>query len=204
MIVFERTREETADGLVETVEIVGSTGNIYTVKIDRKPSCNCPHANKGNECKHIVYVLVRTLKAPAHLQYQRNFLSSELKEIFEKAPPIPTDKGEDEKDDNGNRKPIEDDCPICCVEFSSEDEILFCRAACGNNVHKGCFEQWATQKRAMGGGVTCPFCRTPWEGEKDKPGTVDKALGVNKEGYVNVAEQMGMNGLRDTSTYHSF
>ena len=40
----------------ETVDIAGTTGNVYTVVIDRLPSCNCPHALKGNQCKHIIYV----------------------------------------------------------------------------------------------------------------------------------------------------
>ena len=40
----------------EQVDIAGTTGNIYTVIIGKEPSCTCPDARKGNQCKHIVYV----------------------------------------------------------------------------------------------------------------------------------------------------
>ena len=40
----------------EVVEMTGSTGNIYTVVIAERPRCNCPHAEKGNQCKHVLYV----------------------------------------------------------------------------------------------------------------------------------------------------
>lgn len=40
----------------ELFDIAGSTGNIYQVTIGRIPSCTCPDAEKGNQCKHIVYV----------------------------------------------------------------------------------------------------------------------------------------------------
>lgn len=46
------------------------------------------------------------------------------------------------------------------MEFEDDEEIVWCRAACGNNVHKACFDQWARTKM---GHVTCPFCRTPWD-----------------------------------------
>lgn len=36
--------------------MTGATGNIYTVHIDKRPDCICPHAQKGNQCNHILYV----------------------------------------------------------------------------------------------------------------------------------------------------
>lgn len=75
------------------------------------------------------------------------FLSKlqELQEIFENCPPIkPVGTGSVETDDPGNRKPIEGDCPICFMEFDAQNEqIVWCKAACGNNIHKTCFSQWA-------------------------------------------------------------
>ncbi|KAL9089909.1 MAG: hypothetical protein Q9159_002266 [Coniocarpon cinnabarinum] len=204
MFVINRTPSTDANGTpTEKIDIAGSTGNLYTVTIGHKPTCNCPHAEKGNECKHVVYVLTRTLKAPENLCYQRAFLSSELQTIFANAPPIPTAKGADDKNDDGLRKSWEgEECPICCVEFSNTEKILYCKAACGNNVHEHCFQQWAAQKRATGGGVTCPFCRSTWQEDEKKVGDVDLGNGVQKDGYVNLAGQLGLSGLRDTSSYH--
>ena len=208
MYVVSRKRYDNQDGPladagpVEEVELAGTTGNIYTIKIKKVPECNCPHALKGNQCKHIIYVLVRTLKAPAQLQYQLAFLSMELNEIFANAPRLPSEVGDDSAH-NGKRKPVEDDCPICCVEFDDKETVVWCKAACGNNIHEGCFDQWATQKRANGDRITCPFCRTVWEEDVDEMLSAAKAGGyVNEDGYRNVAGELGLSGKRDYSMYH--
>ena len=56
MFVIDRARCDTADCPEERFEIAGTTGNVYSVHIARQPSCNCPHALKGNQCKHVIYV----------------------------------------------------------------------------------------------------------------------------------------------------
>lgn len=210
----------------ETITIAGTTGNLYTVVINELPSCSCPHAAKGNQCKHVVYVMNRVLKAPPHLQYQLALLSSELEEIFAHAPPPPQSSTADTQDSesaakqhdsqNGNRKAIEpgDDCPICCTEFETSGEnimesIIYCRAACGNNMHKSCFDQWAALKRNAGARVTCPFCRCEWQSDPAEDAKALKTIMKNakednekKGSYVNVAAQLGISQARDYSTYH--
>lgn len=182
----------------ETVQIAGSTGNVYTVTISHIPSCTCPvgifhKKNKEQLCKHALYVLHNVLKAPNRLKQQNAFLTSELKEMFGNAPALPGQVAEDELMD-GNRKPVEDDCPICCMEFEDDEEIVWCRAACGNNVHKACFDQWARTK--MGYGITCPFCRTEWDyGDAPKTQKVNVAsvsipTARGKDGYRNVRDQL--------------
>ncbi|OCK81798.1 hypothetical protein K432DRAFT_415785 [Lepidopterella palustris CBS 459.81] len=203
MFVIDRHRGGTVDVPEEIVEIAGTTGNIYNVTINHQPCCTCPYAKKGNQCKHIVYVLSRVLRAPEQLSYQLAFVSSELRDIFEKAPAIPSANSSDASSD-GNRKTIEDDCPICCMEFEPDkEEIVYCKAACGNNIHKHCFDQWAVAKKNSST-VTCPFCRTPWAGDESDMKKIAKGGKVNSEGYVNVASELGLSGARDYSTYHSF
>lgn len=203
MFVLDRQRDTAhPDHPIEQVALAGTTGNVYTITIDKVPRCDCPHAKKGNQCKHIVYVLSRVLRVPAHLEYQLAFLSSELRDIFTQAPALPSEQADNSKKD-GNRKPLDGECPICCVDFepeNSDEEVVYCKAACGNNVHKSCFEQWAATK--IGGSVTCPFCRTPWQGDEDTLKKVAQSGKVNAEGYVNVASQLGLSGQRDYSTYH--
>ena len=211
MFVIDRSRgvnsvcpHSTTDCPVESVDLAGTTGNIYTVSITHVPTCTCPNFQKGNpQCKHIVYVLVKVLKAPLHLSYQLAFLTSELREIFDNAGPLPTDTIED-SDKNGKRKPVEGDCPICCCELESETEqIVWCRAACGNNLHKDCFDQWAATKR--GGKVPCPYCRTSWQqGDGSLLKTLGKTGRIGVDGYVNVAQELGLSGRRDYSSYHDF
>ncbi len=54
--MLSRTRTGTADCPEETIELTGSTGNIYTVHIGQQPRCDCPHAAAGHQCKHWLYV----------------------------------------------------------------------------------------------------------------------------------------------------
>ena len=203
MFVLDRYRDTSNDEHpTETISMAGTTGNVYNITVDKVPSCNCPHARKGNQCKHIVYVLARVLRVPEHLEYQLAFLSSELREIFAKAPALPIEQA-DSTEKDGNRKSVEGECPICCVDFepeNSKEEIVYCKAACGNNIHKDCFQQWAATKK--GEEVTCPFCRTAWQGDEETLNNVVGKGRVTDEGYVNVAEQLGMSGRRDYSTYH--
>lgn len=56
--VLNRQRAGTEDCPEEIVEMTGSTGNIYTIHIAKRPTCNCPHAKQGNQCKHVLYVSV--------------------------------------------------------------------------------------------------------------------------------------------------
>ncbi|KAH9819822.1 Ring finger domain [Teratosphaeria destructans] len=204
MFVLDRERNSDNPGHpIETISLAGSTGNVYTIIVDKVPSCNCPHAKKGNQCKHIAYILSRVLRVPAHLEYQLAFISSELREFFEKAPPLPSEAAEGEAKD-GNRKSLEGECPICVCDFEPEsgEAIVYCKAACGNNIHKACFEQWAATQR--GQKVTCPFCRTAWEGDEESIKNVAKTGRVNEEGYVNVADQLGLSGRRDYGSYHAY
>ncbi|KAM0719604.1 hypothetical protein Q7P37_003734 [Cladosporium fusiforme] len=205
LYVVDRQRCTDNESPSETVTLVGTTGNIYTVVVDLIPSCDCPYAQKGNQCKHIAYVLSRVLRAPAHLEYQLALVADELREIFQNAPPLPSDTAEDDPKD-GSRKPIEGDCPICCIEFepSGKEKIVWCKAACGNNIHEECFNQWRTTKG--GGNVPCPFCRTPWQHGNDERQLKQVAStgSRNEEGYVNVASHLGLSGRRDYSTYNSY
>lgn len=42
------------------------------------------------------------------------------------------------------------------MEFEPDtEEIVWCRAACGNNIHEACFNQWAATKGAQG--VCCVY-----------------------------------------------
>ncbi|KAI9829046.1 MAG: hypothetical protein M1832_000069 [Thelocarpon impressellum] len=208
MFVIDRIKKGSEDMPTETFQMAGTTGNVYSVVIDRVPTCTCPdNSLKRKQCKHIIYVglaviflkvLVNVLKARADLQYQAAFLSSELREIYANAPPPPNAAATDSDDTSGNRKPIEGDCPICVLDFSPDkEEIVFCRAGCGNNIHAVCFRRWAQSKQ--GETVTCVYCRTPWREAMGKKISLAAAT-TNHEGYVNVAAELGLSGRRGMSS----
>ena len=203
MIVVGRQHSTTESGApAEDIDVVGSTGNIYTVHVGHVTSCTCPDSLKGNECKHKVYALHTVLKAPEDLVYQLAFLSSELKQIFAHAPPIPTDVVEDEDNDSkGNRKPTDGECPICYMDLDAEhNKLVWCKAQCGHNLHKSCFEQWVASQR--GQEVRCVYCRTPWQAENGDLDAVRQSGEMGEDGYINVADHFGMSRARDYSGYH--
>lgn len=144
-----------------------------------------------------MFALVKVLKASAY--WQKAYLSSELRDIFSKAPAIvPVDA---QKTDN-KRKPIHEDdiCPICFMEFEHGfKDTVYCKVACGNNVHQECFDQWAASRKRSAAPVTCPFCRSNFYGD-GPPGAVsiDSVVQreVNEEGYHNVAADLGISGQR--------
>ncbi|PIG84150.1 RING finger domain protein (Znf1), partial [Aspergillus arachidicola] len=188
-----------ADDVPEmSFDIAGTTGNIYKIVIGKEPTCTCPDARKGNQCKHICYVLVNVLKAPQHLQYQLAFLSMELREIYEGSS-LSREQTKVDDDNGGKRKAVEGDCPICFMEFEPDrEEIVWCRAACGNNIHKTCFQQWAVTKHSQG--VRCVYCRSPWQADTSDVNLEQLRVQgqPTAEGYINVASQLGLSGQRGT------
>ncbi|KAJ9160555.1 SWIM zinc finger protein [Coniochaeta hoffmannii] len=201
--VLSRSRTGRGDEQEETVELAGTTGNIYTVTIARQPHCDCPHAKAGNQCKHVLYVMARVLRARYEHVYQLALLGSELREIFDSAGPVPTDGAEQQEEADKNRKPIEGECPICYEALEAGEALVYCRAGCGQNMHRACLEMWAATKRAQGAAskVTCPYCRQQWEGDQDMVKKIETTGKVGAEGYRNVADQLGITTERDTSTY---
>lgn len=143
------------------------------------------------------------LHAPFDLVYQLGLLSSELRAILPAAQGADAAAGDSSSSDNGKgkRKLVDGDCPICFCELdaASPESMVWCRAACGQNMHQQCFDMWAKTKAGAGGRVPCPMCRTEWQragagGLPSLPVRLDQA--VDSEGYANVASQLGISGVR--------
>lgn len=209
--VLSRIRSSTDGCPEEHLEITGSTGNIYNVHIARQPTCDCPHSRAGNQCKHVTFVLSRVLRAKYEYVYQLALLSDELREIFRTAP-APVGDQASSGVTNKNRKPIEGDCPICFEEMKEgpgNEKLVWCKAACGQNIHRQCFNTWAKTKRQNAGPsakVPCPYCRSTFEIDDTEVNlaSIKKTGTVGEDGYVNVADQLGISSARDHSSYSRF
>jgi hypothetical protein len=148
--------------------------------------------------------LSRVLRAKYDLVYQLALLSSELVEIFNNAPPIEVGENAEKPKHDKNRKDLEGDCPICFMPFEEADATVYCQAQCGQNIHKECFEMWAATKRQDRNArnpVTCPMCRTPWQGDEDVVKKIRDIGVVGSEGYVNIADQLGISTIRGKSSF---
>lgn len=98
---------------------------------------------------------------------------------------------------------------------AEKDELVWCKAACGNNLHAECLEQWAASR--AGKAVTCVYwyasrsrdlrrtyetnmgSRTQWEADEAIIKKVKTTGNINDEGYVNVGAQLGLSGTRGIS-----
>lgn len=47
------------------------------------------------------------------------------------------------------RRPITEPCPVCTSEICCEDDAVWCRAQCGQSIHRGCFASW--RRECLGG-----------------------------------------------------
>ncbi|CEJ61984.1 hypothetical protein PMG11_10500 [Penicillium brasilianum] len=189
-------------------DIVGSTGNIYKVKIGKLPSCDCPDAlfRARGECKHIIYVLLKALNARPELRYQISFVPSELREMYEGSlMSMFEGNSTEDHDHDGKRKPLEGACPICFMDFEAKDKTVWCQTGCGNNVHEVCFKKWASVSLSSQGSIRCVYCRTNWPTPGSNPNVENlrKNGTIGREGYVNVAEQFGLSPKRVSSVYSS-
>lgn len=191
---------------------------MYNVTIAEQPTCTCPHAQEGKQCKHVIFVLARALRAKPQYVYQLALLPEELCNIFNYAPPSAAATAARaelgfETEMNKKRKPVEGDCPICFEEMttnSRSEPLSWCKAACGQNIHSRCLAKWAHSQRGGNDGdksdVTCPYCRSKWEGDVGQVelATVKQYGTMTGEGYVNVADQLGISRVQDTSTYSRY
>ncbi|KAG8925951.1 hypothetical protein FRC01_009509 [Tulasnella sp. 417] len=221
---FMIDRQRNGEDLREVFKVLGSTGNVYTVTIDKLPSCDCPDASKGNHCKHILFVFLKVLSVPVDSKgwYQKALISSELQEIFDNAPPNPANvasqrlteaygdvtgasssKGPSKsaQPPQGRRKFEEDDeCAVCYETLKDvpDSDLVWC-GTCKNALHKECYLNYRRSK--IGQPVTCPHCRS----EMEDPTPSGKGKGkasISEDGYLNLASAAGVSRVRDTSTYY--
>ncbi len=68
------------NGPVEEFSVLGATANVYSVSVGKHPSCSCPDFQKGNICKHYLFVMLRVLRLDRSdpLVWQKALLKSEV------------------------------------------------------------------------------------------------------------------------------
>ena len=203
--------------------VLGSTGNVYTVAIQKIPSCTCPDYAKGNLCKHILFVLLKVMSLDPNspLIYQAAWIESELRAMFGqmlirfrnvsgaynnvmaneavRATFAKLEKGDDVEDDDDNK-----DGSHAERKAMEEDDCPICydpmvKTEATTYCRARCganFHQECIRGwlRQQGQKATCPMCREPWE---------VKSV-ASPEGYTNLGKLQGQQSTRDTSTYSSY
>lgn len=200
--------------------VLGSTGNVYDVRVSKIPKCSCPDHARGNLCKHILFIMLKVigLDPGSPLVYQAAYLDEELGELFAlmlsrrvggsimaneevKATYvslITNGNDTDVETAGADRKALDDDdsdCPICFDRMDVSGNLTYCRAACGTNFHADCIQRWLGQQNRTQ--PTCPNCRQPWETSTKKQGN------SGRQGFTNLGVLQGQSLKRDTSSYAS-
>lgn len=170
------THEFDENILERKYDVMGTTGNVYTVSIKNVPICTCPdYTLRFKRCKHIYFVLKRIMKIQQEYEDIIEYNDNDLIHMFSNIPEITNNiklhtnlvnKYVSLKT-NGIilQKKIEDDdiCPICLdTLYDCDEEIVFCKYYCGNNIHKECFDIINDNKTD----ITCLYCFKPWISNK--------------------------------------
>lgn len=69
--------------------------------------------------------------------------------MLKNAPPASLDPvSTKEADESSHRRPVEGPCPVCFGDLeTSTEEVIWCKAACGKNLHKSCWDTWAATRQ---------------------------------------------------------
>ena len=176
------THEYDENDFERKYEVMGTTGNVYTVTIANSPICTCPdYVTRNNRCKHIYFVLTRIMKIKSNQEDIKKYSHDDLQDMFESIPQITENLRVDayklakfktlKKNGNGevDIREIDEDsiCPICLAElYDCNEELAICKYSCGYSLHKQCFELYNSKQREE---CKCIFCQKPWNNENKKP-----------------------------------
>lgn len=169
------TYEHDENILERKYEVMGTTGNVYTVDIKNKPTCTCPdYIKRQNRCKHIYFVLIKIMKVKNGEEDFNMYSDIDLERMFKNIPDITKNLTVApeylakfkilKKNANGEvtQKEIneEDDCPICLGNmYECDEDIISCKYSCGSNIHKECFDMYNTKQH---GQIKCLYCLQNW------------------------------------------
>lgn len=175
-------RNEDSGGPSANLDILGSTGNVYTVTVGRPcQSCTCVDYTKqpNRVCKHILFVMLRVCKLPQNdpRVWQAALTVAEARPLVESLPSREElasqgdgvlasgailrgfDQARGEVQPAKQRSIVDEpDCPICFEPLSETGgvDIAWCQS-CGHNAHPDCIRRWHAAR-----GGSCPLCRGPW------------------------------------------
>ena len=178
----DRGLDEKKSGYRMIFDIMGTTGNAYTVIVGSVPQCNCPDFTiRGNRCKHVYFTILKILRLDKDFACKVYYSDTELEMMVSRLVHIPTllvaNQGIKDrlvrlrnKQTPVERKSTDDLCLICMDELDNGDPLIYCKYSCGKPIHQECFEYYATKR-----GRKCLTCFKP----------IDQPEGVSGE-YINL------------------
>jgi hypothetical protein len=170
--------EKQSSNIEKIFDVMGTTGRVYNVTINKSPHCTCPDFKlRKKRCKHIYFVLIRIMNIQEEKQDNQIYSDDELEKMFsfiQNLPGIVAEKqyiDQYDKLKNKSTRPKreitqEDICAICLDYYCESDlEISYCNNTnCGFPVHAICFDQINKKNRTP----QCIICKCKWKSNGEK------------------------------------
>ena len=137
--------------------VMGSTGNIYEVQLNGKPTCSCPdHQQRQSRCKHLLFMLIKIFGV--NDPYKEKFTTGDIKKYLKQYKDniakftVKYDSINKCVDIDVGDKCLEDDCCICLDELNNGEKYIYCKQSCGRAVHVDCYNIISKVNK------NCPYC----------------------------------------------
>lgn len=146
-------------------QVEGSTGKSYIVTFNtERATCDCPDfSTRGKICKHIIFIIVRVLKA---VPKNSVFLKWDIEKIHKLFKCLREKNNQIEESHLPNIR--NSDCCICFEDIPIKPGragLIVCKT-CMNGYHTSCISRWNKN--------SCPMCRS--EIISNPTSTVDDCL----------------------------
>lgn len=171
---------------VQTYNVMGNSNQNYRVRIrhsmnisdwvgDHKADsrvqwqCTCmDFCQRHQPCKHIYFVALNVLRLTdqeilslssevvhTHIQERETRLRNHLSDVHDTESSSVTSTSAQV----AQRPWHNQECVICMENMAPQDDVVYCRQSCGNNVHSICISRVLQHT----GRIVCPFCRAIWQ-----------------------------------------
>lgn len=144
------------DDSTATFNVMGTTGNIYEVKLSGSPTCSCPDfCQRRNRCKHIFFMLAKifAIKNPYQATFSKAEIENYIKSYKDNILKFSIKYDVKLNCTDVGPKCIEDDCCICLDPILNGDPYVYCKKTCGRCVHTDCYNM-VIKKTSK-----CPYCQ---------------------------------------------
>jgi hypothetical protein len=161
-------------------DVMGTTKNVYTVRITESPICTCPdYVTRNKRCKHIYFVLKRIMKIDELFDGNMDeetdtYTQNQLRQLIKNMPHVMKElvvndiiktkykKLKNSKTEVIKMKDLDDVCCVCFDDLANGDKIDYCKRSCGKPVHDECFKMVSSAKK----NPTCLMCGNSWHDDK--------------------------------------
>lgn len=136
-------------------DVMGTTGNIYSVKLSGSPTCTCPDfSQRKKRCKHIFFMLAKifAIDNPNQLKFTTTEIEGYISKYKENIEKMTVKYNLKSLCSEITAKNIEDNCVICMDAVLNGEQYVYCKKSCGRCIHLDCHRMIIAKTQK------CPYC----------------------------------------------